>query len=95
MTAVKQDIVDIVISKGFQYKNVKQAVSVVLEGLQVLISQLSPGDRLELRGFGSFICKKPAKTICYNPNTGECVPVVANRKIVFKPGQALKAECRK
>ncbi len=51
---------------------------------------LSAGDRVEIRGFGSFSTHVRAPRIGRNPKTGEKVPVPAKRVIQFKAGLELR-----
>lgn len=69
-------------------RDVEQIVNTVLE---VITSALTRGDRVELRGFGTFSVKKrPART-GRNPRTGEPVSVSAKVTPSFKPGKDLRS----
>ena len=48
------------------------------------------GDRVELRGFGTFSVKYRDARIARNPRTGEAVHVEAKRLPFFKTGKALR-----
>ncbi len=50
---------------------------------------LANGDRVEIRGFGSFSVKKREPRIGRNPRTGESVEVEAKYVPHFKIGKAL------
>ncbi len=51
---------------------------------------LARGERIELRGFGSFIVKERAPRVGRNPHTGEAVQVPARRHPYFKSGKELR-----
>jgi integration host factor subunit beta len=53
------------------------------------------GDRVELRGFGSFSLKYREARVGRNPRTGESVQVSAKRLPFFKAGKALRARVNK
>lgn len=53
-------------------------------------SALVEGDRVELRGFGSFSTRERQARIGRNPKTGQSVNVEAKRMPFFKPGKLLK-----
>ena len=54
-------------------------------------SALVHGDRIEIRGFGSFALSSRAPRIGRNPKTGELVQVPAKVVPHFKPGKELRA----
>ena len=51
---------------------------------------LEVGNRVELRGFGSFGLKERRSREGRNPKTGERVMVDAKRVLFFKAGKALR-----
>ncbi len=51
---------------------------------------LKDGDRVEIRGFGSFSTKKYDEYIGRNPKTGEKVKVKPKKLPVFRPGRELR-----
>ena len=51
---------------------------------------LQKGDKVEIRGFGSFILKKYGGYTGRNPRTGESVRVGRKKLPVFKPGKELR-----
>lgn len=62
----------------------------VREILDMMVETLASGERIEVRGFGSFSLhhRKPRKG--RNPKTGESVMVDAKAIPHFKPGKALR-----
>jgi len=55
-----------------------------------LADALARGERIEIRGFGSFIVKRRNGREGLNPKTGEVVTVSAKRVAFFKAGKELK-----
>ena len=55
-----------------------------------IIEALHRGEKIELRGFGSFRIRKRNARQGRNPKTGETVSVPAKRIPYFKPGRELK-----
>ena len=69
------------------YKDVEEAVKCILEQMS---DALANGERIEVRGFGSFSLHFREQRLGRNPKTGE--PVELPRKYVphFKPGKELR-----
>jgi nucleoid DNA-binding protein len=66
----------------------KQAVDVLFATLADAIVE---GERIEIRGFGSWEVKHTnARPRARNPRTGDEVYVPARRKVGFKPGKILR-----
>ncbi len=64
-----------------------RAVDTVLEAIQ---TTLANGDRVELRGFGSFSVKRYPARSGRNPKTGAPVEVPERKRVVFKAGKELR-----
>ena len=56
-----------------------------------VIGALQNGDKIEIRGFGSFRIRQRKPRIGRNPKTGVEVPILPRRVMVFKPSNVLKA----
>ncbi len=67
-----------------------EAEIVVNTVLQSIIDALKSGDKIELRGFGSFRLRKRRPRQGRNPRTGERVPVPGKSVPYFKPGKELR-----
>ncbi len=66
-------------------------VELAVKGLLDQISQsLSEGDRVEVRGFGSFSLHYRPPRMGRNPKTGEAVALPGKYVPHFKPGKALR-----
>ena len=57
---------------------------------QSIVNALERGEKIELRGFGSFRIRQRNARQGRNPKTGETVSVPAKRIPYFKPGRELK-----
>jgi integration host factor subunit beta len=55
-----------------------------------IVEALQEGDKIELRGFGSFRVRHRASHTGRNPKTGEGVLVPAKKVPYFKPGKELR-----
>jgi integration host factor subunit beta len=64
-------------SKVFYEKDVERSVRTIINALS---DALSKGERIEIRGFGSFYIKKYGQREAMNPQTGEKVKL-NNRRI--------------
>ncbi len=71
--------------------NKKDAEVIVQTVLDSIVDSLKAGEKVELRGFGSFRLRNRASRQGRNPKTGEKVFVPAKRVPYFKPGTELKA----
>ena len=58
--------------------------------LQSITESLSAGDKVELRGFGSFRIRERKPRIGRNPKSGEPVEVPAKKVPFFKAGKELR-----
>jgi len=69
------------------YRDIELSVKNMLE----LMSQsLSNGERIEIRGFGSFSLHHRPARVGRNPKTGESVALPAKHVPHFKPGKELR-----
>lgn len=68
-------------------KDAELAVKEILDALQ---QALIEGNRVEIRGFGSFALNYRPPRIGRNPKTGEKVSVQGRRVPHFKPGKELR-----
>ncbi len=68
----------------------KDSEIIVSTVLQSIIDALHRGEKIELRGFGSFRLRNRRARTGRNPKTGEKVQVPAKRIPYFKPGRELK-----
>ena len=67
-------------------KEVEKAINLFFSEV---IAGLTSGQRVELRGFGSFSIKSRAPRVARNPRTGEKVELGSRLLPYFKPGKEL------
>ena len=90
MTVTKADLVETVAEAAdIPRKQADEVVQVILESI---IIALRSGDKVELRGFGSFRIRQRGERIGRNPKTGEQVHVPPKKIPYFKPGKYLREE---
>jgi len=70
--------------------NKRDAEVIVETVFDSIIGALHKGEKVELRGFGSFRTRERGPRRGRNPKTGEPVDVPAKRVPYFKPGKELK-----
>lgn len=68
-------------------KDIELAVKCIIEKMN---QALSSGNRIEIRGFGSFSLHKRPPRIGRNPKTGESVALSEKYVPHFKPGKELR-----
>ena len=68
----------------------KHAEIIVNTVFESIVDSLKAGEKIELRGFGSFRIRHRGARIGRNPKTGEKVQVPAKRIPYFKPGKELR-----
>ncbi len=67
-----------------------EATTVVNTFVDTMKDSMLDGDRVEIRGFGSFKVKEYEGYSGRNPRTGEQVKVESKRLPFFRPGKELK-----
>jgi integration host factor subunit beta len=73
--------------KTLSFKKAEEVVNTVFNSMtEALLS----GDRIEIRGFGSFVVKEYEAYTGRNPKTGESISVKAKKLPFFKVGKELK-----
>jgi len=85
----KSELIALLAAKQPQldYKDVELAVKELLEQMS---SALSRGERIEVRGFGSFSLHHRPSRVGRNPKTGDSVKVPDKHVPHFKPGKELR-----
>jgi len=74
------------------YKDVELAVKCMIEQMS---QALATGNRIEIRGFGSFSLHYRPPRIGRNPKTGEAVQLTGKYVPHFKPGKELRERVNK
>ena len=73
--------------KDFNLKKAEVVVNAIFEAMSEALRQ---GDRVEIRGFGSFEVREYDSYTGRNPKTGEEVEVGAKKAPFFKTGKELR-----
>src|SRR5215813_3158488 len=68
----------------------KESETIVETIFDSIIASLQKGDKIEIRGFGSFRTRPRRGRVGRNPKTGEKVEVPAKKIPFFKPSKELK-----
>lgn len=68
----------------------KESEAIVEAIFNIIVRSLRTGDKVEIRGFGSFRTRQRQPRIGRNPKTGTRVEVPAKRIPYFKVGKELK-----
>ncbi len=84
----KSDLIDGILTKtDLPRRCVEEAVGMVFDSMA---DALARDERIEIRGFGSFIAKPYRARLGRNPRTGESIDVPAKRLPFFKVGKDLR-----
>lgn len=85
----RSDLIETLSEKFSQLtqRDVEQAVLTILDSIS---SALSSGQRVEIRGFGSFSVTHRKPRLGRNPRSGAAVTVPEKRVPHFKPGKLLR-----
>ena len=85
----KSELIERIAQKQTQlaYRDVELAVKTILEHMA---ERLANGDRIEIRGFGSFSLHYRPGRVGRNPKTGTPVSLPAKYVPHFKPGKELR-----
>ena len=85
----KSELIEILVGKqpDLAPKDVEAGVRSILESM---IQSLESGERIEIRGFGSFSLHYRRPRVGRNPKTGEKVDLKGKYVPHFKPGKLLR-----
>ena len=85
----KSELIEIIAAKQqhLAFRDVELAVKTMLEQMS---DALSSGQRIEIRGFGSFSLHHRPPRIGRNPKTGEPVALPGKHVPHFKPGKQMR-----
>ncbi|MDF2181503.1 integration host factor subunit beta [Neptuniibacter sp. CAU 1671] len=87
----KSELIEVLVDRHSQLsvKDIELAVKTMLDHMTESLSQ---GDRIEIRGFGSFSLHYRAPRVGRNPKTGESVELDSKYVPHFKPGKELREQ---
>ena len=85
----KSELIEILAQKQLQlaYKDVELAVKSMIDHMG---TTLANGERIEIRGFGSFSLHYRPPRVGRNPKTGDSVELAAKYVPHFKPGKEMR-----
>jgi len=85
----KSELIDLLAMKHTHLvqKDVELSVKIILEHMA---QSLANGERIEIRGFGSFSLHYRAPRTGRNPKTGEAVALAPKYAPHFKPGKEMR-----
>ncbi len=84
----KSELIEIISEKSkIPKKRAEEVVNLVFDSMT---SALAKGDRIEIRGFGSFVNRSYESYTGRNPRTGESIEVAPKKLPFFKVGKELK-----
>ncbi|MGB4098761.1 MAG: integration host factor subunit beta [bacterium] len=78
------------LANSIDYLSHKEATIIVNTFFDSIAQELIAGNKVELRGFGSFKVKERNPRIGRNPKSGEKVKVPSKKVPYFKPGKELR-----
>ena len=67
-----------------------ESAELVESVLSEIATSLSSGDPVKISSFGSFYVREKGQRMGRNPKTGEEVPILPRRVLVFRPSHVLK-----
>ncbi len=85
----KSDLIERLCAK-YQHLSPKEVETAIRDILEQMADTLQSGDRIEIRGFGSFSLHYRAPRVGRNPKTGEKVELLGKSVPHFKPGKELR-----
>lgn len=85
----KSDLL-LILEKKFEYLPKREVERTLEKILQFFSSNLSKGNRIEIRDFGSFSTRLRKSRIGRNPSTGEKIQIKDKLLVHFTPGKKLK-----
>jgi len=85
----KSELIEILSRRQTQlaYRDVELAVKTILDHMANILSN---GERIEIRGFGSFALHYRPPRVGRNPKSGEPVSLPAKHVPHFKPGKEMR-----
>ncbi len=84
----KSELIEVIAEKSkIPKKRAEEAVNLVFDSMS---QALVRGDRIEIRGFGSFVNREYESYTGRNPRTGESISVAPKKLPFFKVGKELK-----
>lgn len=84
----KSELIDLLaLKRGLTFKKSEEIVNTVFDAM---VEAMLSGDRIEIRGFGSFVINEYKSYTGRNPKTGVSIAVKPKKLPFFKVGKELK-----
>jgi len=84
----KSELIEILsLKRGISLKKSEDIVNTIFDSMA---AAMMSGDRIEIRGFGSFVINEYKSYTGRNPKTGESISVKPKKLPFFKVGKELK-----
>ncbi len=89
MSINKKDLIEIIAKEQDQlpYRDIELSVKTIIKSM---VKSLRKGERVEIRGFGSFSLRYRKPRVGRNPKSGQSVSIEERYVPHFKPGKNLK-----
>jgi|TARA_B100001250_G_scaffold203548_1_gene174606 integration host factor subunit beta len=89
MSINKKDLIEIIAKEQDQlpYRDIELSVKTIIKSM---VESLQKGERIEIRGFGSFSLRYRKPRVGRNPKSGQSVNIEERYVPHFKPGKNLK-----
>ena len=89
MSINKKDLIEIIAKEQDQlpYRDIELSVKTIIKSM---VNSLRKGERIEIRGFGSFSLRYRKPRVGRNPKSGQSVNIDERYVPHFKPGKNLK-----
>jgi nucleoid DNA-binding protein len=72
---------------GYLKRDVRQAIDIIIESMS---EALQEGNRVEIRGFGSFSIRRRKARKAENPKTGKLMDIPERKSVLFTMSKSLK-----
>ena len=82
---------EIIAAAGLETRTARELTDKIVNAMT---AALAAGEAIELRGFGSLELRERKARAARNPRTGEPLTAPPRRRVIFRPGQELKAALR-
>ena len=89
MSINKKDLIEVIAKEQDQlpYRDIELSVKTIIKSM---VKSLRKGERIEIRGFGSFSLRYRKSRVGRNPKSGQSVNIEERYVPHFKPGKNLK-----
>lgn len=89
----KSELIEaLALTNNLSYKKAEEVINTIFDSMT---NALLTGERIEIRGFGSFVIKDYEAYVGRNPKTGDTIDVKPKKLPFFKVGKELKERVAK